>query len=158
MKKFMYLSIAIWCMLAISCEKDENKECENKSLEIESLENLYGCENTKYQMDVNLSNNFIIIRSQSQFNNYVIGTCQPEINFETYDLIIGKQSLTSGNSYISYELTEDCETSNLLLFVTFHQNITTEAPNLTYHALIPKLESEQVIDIEIDIIHIYQNN
>ena len=52
---------------------------------------------------------------------------------------------------IEYELVEDCETENQNLIVTFNQNETTEAPNLTYHALIPKLGDKQELNVEIVI-------
>jgi hypothetical protein len=149
MKRIVILIFFSSFLLGFSCNNGE--ECKNKILEIKSLEDLYGCENTKYQMNVDLSDNFIIIRSQNQFDNYVTGLCTPEIDFNTYDLIIGKQGLTTGNSYISYELVEDCETTNLLLTVTFHQNETLEAPDLTYHALVSKLGDDQVVNIDIEI-------
>jgi hypothetical protein len=149
MKKVMFLLILFLGVFAVSCGKDG--DCENKVLEVKSLEAVYGCENTKYNMNVDLSNNFIIVRSQLQFQNYVTGTCIPDIDFNAYDLIIGKQALTSGNSLISYELTEDCKTSDMLLKVIFSQNETAEAPNLTYHALVSKLGNDQIVNVEVEI-------
>lgn len=131
-----------------SCNNDD---CENSILTVTDLETEYGCENTKYQMDIDLSDDFTIIRSQSDFDNLVTGSCQPTINFSIYDLVIGKKGLSNGNTSINYQLTEDCNTGNLKLHVTFNQNETTEAPNLTYHALLPKMGDEQKLNVEIEI-------
>ena len=91
----------------------------------------------------------MIIRNQSDFSEFVTGSCQPDIDYSTYDLVIGKKGLTTGNNSISYELVKNCETGNEKLTVTFNQNVTAEAPNLTYHALIPKLENQQILNVEI---------
>lgn len=103
-------------------------------------------------MEIDLADEFTIIRSQSVFEAMVTGSCQPQIDFSTYDLVIGKRGLSNGNTSIDYTLVEDCETGDQVLMVTFHQNDTTEAPNLTYHALIPKLGDEQGLSIAITII------
>ena len=49
----------------------------------------------------------------------------------------------------NYELVEDCETTAKTLTVTFNQNLTTEAPNLTYHRLIPKLMIGEELNVEL---------
>lgn len=62
-----------------------------------------------------------------------------------------KKSHGNGNHSIIYELIENCETGSENLTVTFNQNETNEAPNLTYHSLIPKLGNEQELNVEIVI-------
>jgi hypothetical protein len=59
--------------------------------------------------------------------------------------------LTSGNTSIEYELRDDCKEAVKVLKVTFNQNIATVAPNLTYHALIPKLGDDETIRVDIEI-------
>jgi hypothetical protein len=71
------------------------------------------------------------------------------IDFGTYDLIIGKRGLRTGNILISYELIENCETNVLTLTVTFLQNETLEAPNLTYHVLTAKIADVDGLEVEI---------
>ncbi|RUA13174.1 MAG: hypothetical protein DSY83_12055 [Flavobacteriia bacterium] len=132
------------------CQNDD--ACTDRILNTASLESEYGCANTKYQMEIDLVDEFTIIRSQSSFEALVTGSCQPQIDFSTYDLVIGKRSLSNGNTSIDYKLVEDCETGDQVLMVTFHQNDTTEAPNLTYHAFIPKLGDEQGLSIAITIV------
>lgn len=137
-------------MIFSSCGKLATDPCDHSGLPVLSLEDEYGCVNTKRGMEIDLSNQFVIIRDQADFESLVTGTCIPDIDFLKYDLVVGKQGLTSGNVRIEYELTQDCEKSNLQLKVTFFQNITTEAPNLTYHAVIDKLQDLQGVDITIE--------
>ena len=133
----------------VGCENED--ECKNTTLKIESLENLYGCSDTRYGLECRLDNDYEIIRSQQKFQNFTTGTCRPEIDFQSYDLIVGKKGLTSGNSSIEYDLIKDCQKNIKILTVTFNQNMTTVAPNLTYHALVPKLGDEETIRVDIEI-------
>ena len=149
MEKIRILLLSFIFIGILSCSKDDDNNCSDLIIETTSLENEYGCSNTKYQIEIELSDNYMIIKNQLEFSEFVTGSCQPEIDFSTYDLVIGKKGLSSGNSSISYELIENCENGNQTLTVTFNQNETTEAPNLTYHALIPKLENEQELNVQI---------
>ncbi len=149
MEKTRVLLLSFIFIGILSCSNDDDNNCSDLIIETTSLENEYGCSNTKYQMEIELSDNHMIIKNQLEFSEFVTGSCQPEIDFSTYDLVIGKKGLSSGNSSISYELIENCENGNQTLTVTFNQNETTEAPNLTYHALIPKLENEQELNVQI---------
>ncbi|WP_139923622.1 hypothetical protein [Hymenobacter sp. DG01] len=116
---------------------------------MKSLETEYGCENTVRQMNVNLSETYTVIRSQQEFEQQVSGSCRPQIDFVTYDLVIGKKGLATGVGGINYTLQQDCYTSKLLLNVTISPSMTTEAPNITYHALIPKLAAGQEIGVQV---------
>ena len=149
MEKTRVLLLSFIFIGILSCSNDDDNNCSDLIIETTSLENEYGCSNTKYQMEIELSDNHMIIKNQLEFSEFVTGSCQPEIDFSTYDLVIGKKGLASGSSSISYELIENCENGNQTLTVTFNQNETTEAPNLTYHALIPKLENEQELNVQI---------
>lgn len=149
MEKTRVLLLSFIFIGILSCSNDDDNNCSDLIIETTSLENEYGCSNTKYQMEIELSDNHMIIKNQLEFSEFVTGSCQSEIDFSTYDLVIGKKGLSSGNSSISYELIENCENGNQTLTVTFNQNETTEAPNLTYHALIPKLENEQELNVQI---------
>ncbi len=128
-----------------------NKTDDNNKISITNLESKYGCVDTKRQMQIDLLNDFKIIRTQIDFDSLVSGNCNPNINFITYDLLIGKKGLANGNDTIYYELIENYETENLNLKVNFINNMSMIAPNLTYHSLIPKLKSGQSIDVEIII-------
>ena len=92
----------------------------------------------------------MLIRSQEEFEEMLMGEgCRPAIDFSKYDLLLGNKQLTSGNTSIEYLLLHTCKDSEFLLHVIFHQNITAEAPNITYHRLIPKLQPNESVKVEI---------
>jgi hypothetical protein len=146
MKKNIVLILIIYLLVGLnSCDKSE--DCKTSDLVVKNIESEYGCPDTRYGLQIAISNDFFIIRSQQDFENKVTGSCSPKINFSSYDLVIGKKGLSSGNSSINYKLTKDC--SNILkLLVTFNQSETMNAPNITYHALIPKLGDEETVKVE----------
>ena len=143
--KTLLLSILFFGLFA--CNNDDG--CSDSVVNITSLEAEYGCMKTEYQMDIALSDTYVVIKSQVVFEDLVSGSCVPTIDFTLYDLVIGKKGLSSGNESIAYELIKDCETANETLTVTFIQNATAIAPNLTYHALIPKLYTNQELAVSI---------
>lgn len=153
MKKLILSSvIAVACnTLLLTCSKDTNIpiECNATQLPFTSIETYFGCSNTKYTMDIDLNNTFTIIRNQAQFDELVTISedCPINLDLTNYDLIIGKKSLTSGNESISYDyFTDDCQT--LIFRVTFNQNESMMAPNLTYHALVPKISDNEILQVE----------
>jgi hypothetical protein len=146
--KIFLLTMVVFFTAA--CKSDDDG-CTSQTITTTSLEAEYGCVNTKNQMDIALNDDFVVITTQSGFDSQVTGTCQPEIDFTMFDLVIGKKALTSGNTSITYELVKNCALEELTLTVTFNQNSTTEAPNLTYHRLIPKLTAGETISVDIQI-------
>lgn len=135
---------------SMSCDKKD--ECKSTVVIVKSLETEYGCVNTRYGLQIDLTENYTIIRSQQDFENKVSGNCIPIIDFASYDLVIGKKGLNRGNSSIDYKLTRDC--ANILkLQVTFNQSLTLDTPIVTYHALIPKLGDEETVFVQFDYIN-----
>ena len=145
----IYIALAFIGTL-LSCQNDDDCGSPNWTTP-NNLENEYGCINTKYQMDIVLSNDYTIIRSQESFYNLVTGDCMPQIDFSTYDLVIGKKELTSGNTAINYSFMKHPCNGQFYLQVDFIQNATAEAPNLTYHALIPKLNTNETVRVDLNI-------
>ncbi|MCB2408143.1 hypothetical protein [Hymenobacter lucidus] len=129
----------------------EMEPCTSTPLPVKSLEGEYGCQDTRRNLTINLSETHTVIRSQVEFDQLVSGPCHPLIDFTTYDLVIGKKGLSSGNAGINYTFRRDCVTSKPMLHVEFRQGLTTEAPNITYHALVPKLNPGEQIGVEIDV-------
>ncbi|MBN8643554.1 MAG: hypothetical protein J0L86_17215 [Flavobacteriales bacterium] len=134
----------------LTCSRENNVDnCTPSSLPFTSIETYFGCPNTKYSMDIDLNNTYTIIRNQAQFDQLVTISedCPINLDLTNYDLIIGKKSLNSGNQNIEYEyFTDDCQT--LVLRVTFNQDETLMAPNLTYHALVPKISDSETLQVE----------
>lgn len=155
--KFLNLPItAIFIPFFIGCitNKDDIEivECVPSQLPFTSIDTYFACENTKFGMNINLNNTFTIIRSQAEFDQLVTKPqgCSVNLDLTNYDLIIGKKTLTSGYQSVSYEyFTTDCK--KLVLKVTFIQNETLIAPNVVYHALVPKISREQSVEVLISI-------
>ncbi|MGD1945536.1 MAG: hypothetical protein ACFB0A_04515 [Croceivirga sp.] len=131
-----------------SCE-NYTSGCNPTKIAITSLEEEYNCENTKNLLEINLEETFTIITTQQEFENMVSGDCSPQIDFDSFNLLIGKKSFSQGNDSIVYEFVRKCTTDNLQLTVTFLQNSTTLSPNLTYHVLVPKLEQGETVEVTI---------
>lgn len=83
----IYLFLAFLLFSSCSTEGDG---CD-KLVPIANLEDLYGCENTAYQMEIDLTEDHTIIRSQAEFEELVSGSCLPEIDFTEHNLVIGKK-------------------------------------------------------------------
>ncbi|PJJ59344.1 hypothetical protein [Hymenobacter chitinivorans] len=125
--------------------------CSSAPVPVKSLEAEYGCQDTRRQLAINLDQTYTVIRSQADFDRLVTGPCHPLIDFSAYDLIIGKKGLSSGNSGIAYAYQRDCTTNRPTLHVTFSQGLTAEAPNITYHALVPKLAAGEQVTVELEV-------
>ncbi|UPL50137.1 hypothetical protein [Hymenobacter sublimis] len=130
---------------------DEAESGPKTELLVKSLESEYGCYNTARQMHINLSETYTVIHSQAQFDQLVSGSCRPQIDFATYDLVIGKKGLPNSEAGIHYTLQREYETKRVVLHVVFTLSMTTEAPNVTYHALVPKLAASEGVDVKIEM-------
>lgn len=109
---------------------------------------ILGC-STAHVLNVNVNDSYLLIRSQSEFDNLVTytGDCPLAIDFSAYDLVIGKKQLTSGNQSVDFDqFTQDCTTRRVRVF--FRQNETMIAPNVLYHVLIPKLGSAEQLVVQ----------
>lgn len=148
MKKILIIALMTYLIIGFSaCNKDEN--CDKTA--VESLENLYNCENTPYNLDFTFNTEYEIIRTQGSFDSLILGNCKPIIDFAIYDLIVGEQTLSSGVETINYQYTPPCNGVDGVLEVEFIRNATSVAPTLTYHALIPKLQSSETATVDIQV-------
>lgn len=148
-KNTFLLATLIFTILFYSCGNDD---CLSPNgITPTNLEVEYGCVDTKYQMDIQLNDDYTIIRSQQSFDNLVTGSCTPQIDFAIYDLLIGKKGLPSGNASINYSFFKHPCDAQPYLQVEFIQNATTVAPNITYHALLPKLAPNETVNVELVI-------
>jgi hypothetical protein len=133
-----------------ACNNDD-AECEQLPIETTSLEALYGCSDTPFGISIPLENDFIILSEQQWYDSLVTGFCQPEIDFENYDLIIGRQQLTKGLEDISYTYVRACPTLRYELRVKFTLDDQTVSPTVTYHVLVPKIMENEAVDLRIEM-------
>ncbi len=146
----------MWLMVTIcsafKCNKEEeSKACVSGPLAIKTLESEYGCTNTAMQLNINLSNNYRLINSTAEFTSLVTGSCMPAIDFSQYTLLIGKQSLNGGLSNISYVANKDCSTGGYVVNVTITKNLALQAPNVTYHLLLPKIQNNSSLQVNTTV-------
>lgn len=61
MKKIKIFILSFILIGILSCSNDDDNNCTDSIIETTSLENEYGCTNTKYHMDIELSDDYMII-------------------------------------------------------------------------------------------------
>ena len=147
MKSSLIFNIILLSILA-SCKKDN---CNEVILTAEHFESEYGCENTKYSLEIIRQNNGKIIRSKAEYDAQIIGPCHPDIDFSRYDLVIGSQSSSNEIDTIFYDYRSACPNNELTLTVDIIQSLTTRPDNVVYHALIPKLGDEETLHIIVNV-------
>ena len=98
---------------------------------------------TPHKLSIDLLNTFTVLHNQEEFDALTEG-CSAAIDFNTYDLVIGKRGLPSLLDTITYALKRSCETNGLELEVNIATTAATQPDYITYHSLIPKLEQEEI--------------
>jgi len=146
----MRILTIISLIILTSCSNDDDAGCFVSDVDFTNLEAAYSCENTKNLVEIDLVDTFTLINSLAEYDAQVSGPCMPQIDFDIYTLIIGKQNLANGNTSISYDYINDCATNTNTLTVTFNQNETAQAPNLTYHILSPKIDDNTTVEVLIN--------
>jgi hypothetical protein len=141
----MNTKIIILTAIGIFTSCTNKEKCEDILLSVEHL----ACENSKYSINIELSDNYTYIRSEEEYDLLVTGTCHPEIDFSNYDLIIGKQASGNENDTIHYDFRRVCPENRLTLNIEIVQSDLTRPDNVTYHALIPKFGVDETIFVNI---------
>lgn len=145
---YRIISILILFSILLSCKKDH---CSEILIVTKHFESEFGCENTKHTLDIDLNNDCTIIRSKSDYDSKVSGSCLADIDFSKYDLVIGKQSSGNSNDTILYDYRYKCPGNELTLTVDIVQTNITFPDNVTYHALIPKIGDEETLNIIVNV-------
>lgn len=138
-------------MLAPGCNNDdESGRCNGAPREFTSLEQEHGCSNTLYDMGIGIENDFTIISSQLWFDSLVTGLCNPDIDFDNYDLIIGRTSFVRGVEEVSYSYRKACPTRRFEMRAVFTLNDQAVSPTVTYHILVDKISDDEAVDVRIE--------
>lgn len=132
-----------------ACNPDD-EPCNQSLIETFSLEEVYACTDTPNNMQLPFTNDFIIISDQLWFDSLVTGSCLPEVDFETFDLIIGSRQLNRGLNGISYFYNRACPGRRYELRVLFDLNNEVVMPVVTYHVLVPKIGDNEAVDVSIE--------
>ena len=141
-----YLLIICLFLIAsiLSCGEVEIA-CSDALIEVGQIETVNEC----MILDVNLRDNFVVIRNQTDFAEVVNATCQTAIDFSEFDLLIGRIGLSNGLISIEYEHTRPCDTNIPQLNIIFNLNEPAVAPDVVYNALIPKLRDNESLQVNL---------
>lgn len=145
------VNLIIICIISsvclISCNNDDDS-CSNERVEFRNIEDVSNCQETLWDLTLNTVEDYLIIRNQEEFEQFVIAqNCTIEIDFTRYDLIIGSHYISPEASF-DYEVINNCEENYLYVFVKLLNNQPSEIENkAVYHVLVPKLENGQTVQI-----------
>ena len=147
----MYIKSIFICvvfLLITSCSEDNNsaQTCVPTKYNTVQLGTYpYLCNSTAI-LDINLDNNFTVLKSQDEFNTQVSGW-HCVINFYEFNLIIGKISLEHDIESVSYDLSKDCSnTFHLIVTLTLYTNANPK--NYLYNSIIPKLLPGETVIVQ----------
>lgn len=143
----MKMLVSIYLLLLICMACNQKDDCQEVKLPIHHLD----CENLNTSPQINISNNYVIIRSRETYDAQVTGNCHPVVDFSRYDLLIGRQSSGNEVDTILYDLRRTCLNNELNLNVDIVQSGATRPDNVVYHALIPKLVDEETIRVKVNV-------
>jgi len=149
MKKNIALYFGIVLVTGIMLSSCKQDDCEEVVLPWESLEELYGCSDTRNELIVDITNSAILITNQTDYDAQVEGPCSPAIDFVNYDLVIGKRTTTQLVDTIYYDYLIACPGANKTLNVEIMQGTTVQADNPVFHVLIPKLGNGENIALNV---------
>jgi hypothetical protein len=145
MKYFIILIISLPCILS-SCHV-----CRESVIPVKHFETDYGCPDTKHTLEIDLTDQCTLIQTRADYDNQVSGTCHPDIDFDTYYLVIGKQSTANEVDTIYYDYGISCPENDLTLTVEIIQDAVAVKDTVVYHALIPKQENSGTIVINVKV-------
>jgi hypothetical protein len=121
-----------------ACMKQE--ECRETPYPVSQFDSDFGCYDTKHTLKINMLNTVKVIGDKATYDAEVTGDCHPDVNFDAYDLVIGRIVTDNINDTITYEMKNTCPDNELTLTVNLVQSSAAGPDTLTYHALVQKLQ------------------
>ena len=145
--KHAIITISFFFLVMLSgCDR-----CKEKTMSTKQFESEYDCGDTKHTLIIDLTDEGMIIRSKEEFDSKVSGICHPDIDFNLYDLVIGKQSTGNMVDTVLYDFGTDCPDDKLTLTVDIVQSAITTSDNVVYHALLPKLGDGEDLTLILNV-------
>ncbi len=132
----------------VGCSTEE--DCNRNSQEVLCLDD-FGCPNAAFLVSVESPQEFLLIRNQEDFDLMVFASCDVQVDWDEYDLVIGTVGLTSGLAGIQKSISQNCDTNQNLLDIVINTNLTASAPLVTWQAVIPKLADDESLFVGISI-------
>lgn len=144
-----YLKLLVLVLLGgfQSCNSDDEICTKDITNSTKTIEELYNCNNTFENLFlVSDENLYIIITNKDDFDSKVEGSCYPEIDFETYNLVIGYLGNAKKVTSLKNTLYRACEPNTYTLEIDIEsKDEKAEKPLFIYHLLVPK--SEQINEL-----------
>lgn len=125
--------------------------CRESVIATKHFETEFGCRDTRHTLEIALTDQCTLIQTKTDYDNQVSGSCHPDIDFNTYDLVIGKQSTPREVDTIYYDYGISCPENDLTLNVEIVQGDADSPDNVVYHALIPKQKVTGTIVINVKV-------
>ena len=144
--KYNIIIITGLLVLLSSC-----KVCRESTIATKHFETEFDCPDTKHTLDVDITDNAILIQTKADYDNLVSGPCHPDINFDSYSLLIGKQSTVNEVDTIYYNYGISCPDNELTLTIDIIQGVAAVPDNVVYHALLPRQADGGTIAININV-------
>lgn len=131
-----------------SCGSEE--DCNGNTQDVLCLDD-FGCPNAAFLVSVESQQEFQLIRNQEDFEVMVFTNCDIQVDWDVYDLVIGSVGLTSGLTDIQKSMTKNCAANQNLLDININTTLTTFAGVITWQAVIPKLDDDESLFVDISI-------
>lgn len=143
-KSLKKISLIIFIIgLSTGCSKDEccvSEDITSSTVDVSTLNN---CNDAVLNMQISSSEQYSIIGNQVEYDNNVIGTCHPHIDFTQQQLIIGHFYSKKNVLKFNYKFYKSCE-PNFYKFVITPEYVDTGLNEETiayyYQILIPQKE------------------
>lgn len=135
-----------------SCSSDDNNSsCTNTILPTFTIEDISDCNSIENITFINDDpedySSVYIVKNQQQLNALIETTCNFEIDFNRYDLIIGKTWIFD-NTTFDYKIVDACQENlvkiNIKRIETPDQNAIRKG---TFQVLIPKKSNDYQVEI-----------
>ena len=107
--------------------------------------------NAAFLVSIESQQEFQLIRNQEDFDIMVFTSCDVQIDWEVYDLVIGAIGLSSGLMNIEKSIRTNCLLNQNLLDIVINTNITASADRITWQAVIPKLADDESLFVDITV-------
>jgi hypothetical protein len=140
------------CLLAIvgglagSCKKDE---CSGKiTISYQTLE-AFGGEGCGILINEQTKGLNYVVDSQAGLESFVECTTLPEINFDTYSLLLGSYESETDLAYRDQAVIRDCETRTVTFRISFDTENKDTSMLVDYHAIVPKIPEDYELRFEI---------
>ncbi|HEY5591297.1 MAG TPA: hypothetical protein VIK55_09795 [Paludibacter sp.] len=137
------LSLIILIIGLSGCSKDEccvSKDITSSTVGVSTLNN---CNDAVLNMQISSSEQYSIIGNQVEYDNNVIGTCHPHIDFTQQQLIIGHFYSKKNVLKFNYKFYKSCEPNFYKFVITpeyVDNGLNEETITYYYQILVPQIE------------------